>query len=72
VQVTQAVAARYIVLWRVIRVVDLCALVIDFLLLLGAAAGWTLQRAPCADYSNAARYILLSPFCASEQNRLPW
>jgi len=30
VQVTQAVAARYIVLWRVIRVVDRRALVIDF------------------------------------------
>jgi hypothetical protein len=31
VQVTHAVAARYIVLWRVIRVVDRRALVIDFL-----------------------------------------
>jgi hypothetical protein len=30
VQVTQAVAARYIVPWRVIRVVDRRALVIDF------------------------------------------
>jgi hypothetical protein len=30
VQVTHAVAARYIVLWQVIRVVDRRALVIDF------------------------------------------
>ena len=40
-QVTQATAARYIVLWRVIRVVDTRALVIDFPLLLSVAAGWT-------------------------------
>lgn len=40
-QVTQAVAARYIVLWRVIRVVDCRALVIDFHAARGArAAGW--------------------------------
>jgi hypothetical protein len=77
VQVTHAVAARYIVLWRVIRVVDRsrarhrlsCNV-------LSAGAGWTLRARLALTRGSALTtggqiYFAFLPCCASDQGFCP-